>query len=189
MGGGKLHMVALPRIRHTAPCQEGSPEEGHLTAFLLHNRVIHMQRQGIPLGKAEGLHDGGELPLLPNLKHQFPRSRQTGITVKVQIKGLLEQLGQHMGKLPAFGDDFDAVVLKAVAVEQDSEALGQGAAGLCGQHPADFRPGGGGKRQIHIGFPCIFMGSRSESPVPGECRKFHRPGRTRFAAIASFPPR
>ena len=58
VGGGKLHMVALPWVGDAAPCQEGPPEEGHLAAFLLHNRIIHMQRQGIPLGKAEGLHDG-----------------------------------------------------------------------------------------------------------------------------------
>ena len=104
-----------------------------------------MQGQGVPLGKAEGLHDGRELPLVPNLERQLSGGRQTGIAVKIQVKGFLKKLGQHIGKLPAFGDDFNAAVLKAVAVQQDSEALGQGAAGLARQCPADFRTGGGGK--------------------------------------------
>ena len=150
MGGGKLHVVALSRVGDAAPGQESPPEEGHLAAFLLHHGVIHMQCQGVPPGKAEGLHDGRELSLISDLKHQLSGSGQAGIAVKIQVKGFLKKLGQHMGKLPAFGDDFNAVVLEAVAVEQDAEALSQGAAGLARQHPADFRPGGGGKGQGHV---------------------------------------
>ena len=76
-------MISLFRIRHTAAGQERAPQEGRFAAFFLYYGVIDMQRQGILRREAEGIHDGFNFLLLPDLKHQFSGSSQAGIAVEL----------------------------------------------------------------------------------------------------------
>ena len=109
-----------------------------------------MQRQGIRTAEAEGFHYRVELVFIDDLEHQLPRRGQTGIGIKIHIKGPLEELGKILGKFPAFRNDADTVRGKAVAVQQNAEAFRQCAAMLLGKSLADLCLDPGRKRCIHL---------------------------------------
>ena len=108
-----------------------------------------MERQRILRVKAESFHDRLDFIAVPYLEHQLSRRRKAGVAVEGQIKRFFEQLRQNISKIPAFGDDFNAVSGKIVGKQQDAEALRQSAAMFLGQNPADLRLGGRGKRACH----------------------------------------
>jgi uncharacterized protein YccT (UPF0319 family) len=98
-----------------------------------------VQRQCIFGTETEGIHDDIDFFLIDNLEDQLSGSFHAGENVKIQIEGSLEQFGQQICEVAAFGDDFDAVSGKTVAVEQNAEALRQSAAIPVGENFANFR--------------------------------------------------
>ena len=108
-----------------------------------------MQRHSIARVETEGIHDGGNFLLIPDLEHQLAGCGKAGIAVKFQIKGSVEQFWQNIGKFPAFRDDFNTIILKAVAVKQNTEAFRQCTASLAGHNTADLRLRGSRKRNRH----------------------------------------
>ena len=83
MGGCQLHVIAFAGVGDAAAGKKRPPEKGDLAALLLHDGIVHVQGQGIPGGKSEGLHDARQLLLLPDLEHQLAGGGETGVAVKV----------------------------------------------------------------------------------------------------------
>ena len=104
-----------------------------------------MEHHGILGRESAAVHDPVDLVRIGDLKHQLAGGFQTGEAVEIHIEGFLEDLRQELSKFPAFGDDFNIIGGKAVAVQQDAEAFRQGAAGLLGKYPAHLRLGCAGE--------------------------------------------
>ena len=104
-----------------------------------------MEGHGIRRIEAAAVHDPGDLCLVADLEGQLAGGFHAGEDVKGHIEGLFEKSRKDLGELPALGDDLDIVGGEAVAVQQDAEALRQGAAGLLGKDPANFCLCGAGK--------------------------------------------
>ena len=75
------------------------------------------------------------------------------LTGDVEGKCFVEKLGQPCGKFTAFGNDADTAGAKAIAVEQNTETLGNGAAALLRKGPTDLGLYITGKRNSHVGPP------------------------------------
>ena len=104
-----------------------------------------MEGQGLLAVKATGIHDQVQLLMIRDLENQLAGGILIRHHIEADGESLLEQLRQKLGKIPAFGDDFNLIGRKTIAVEQNSEALRQGAALLLRENSANFVFGAAGK--------------------------------------------
>ena len=155
----ELQMVCLGGTGHTAARQKGPPQEGCFAAVLLHYGQIDMQGQGVPSGKAEGIHNGGDFVWGSDLEYQLPGAPLLRQLVKAHAESLAEEPWQQLSEVLALRNDLDLCVLKAIAKEQNAEAFRQGAAGILRIFPTDLCLGGCGKG-LH-GFPSFFYQTRT----------------------------
>jgi hypothetical protein len=80
---------------------------------------VHSQRI-IPAEPASGENNIQFLGI-SDLKDQFSRCDHGGKEIEFHIEGPLKQFGENIGKLPAFGDNTDAFVIKTVAEQQNTK--------------------------------------------------------------------
>ena len=137
MGRDQLQMIALLRVRHRAPGHKGPPEKRRPAALLFENAQIDLEGHGGGGLQAEDIVNPVDLFRVLHGENLLARPVLRQL-VELEAEGLLEQLRQPLGKIPALGDDPDCVGRKRIAEQQHAVALRHGAAGPGGRQLAQL---------------------------------------------------
>ena len=137
MIAGQLQMIALFGVCHAAAGEERAPQERSAAAVVLQYAEVDVQRQCLPGLVAELADNALQLAGIRDLKNQFfPTLLLFRQAVKAQVKRLVKQFRQPLGKLRIFRDDADLPCIERVAVQQHAVGFRSGAAAALHRHAA-----------------------------------------------------